>query len=670
MSDKGFPTAFNGESQAHLTKILASNTPPNVSPSVIHVQEPHTESTPDFDTKPTATEIARRLSDGKPHTIAILFRDELQVRAKSNSGYLLDNGSERGLVSSNDSVLSNVVGAMSKYRGHLAHLYTISGEKSEQELLKDQDLVFKNTGWHLPNKASWITFDLEKYDASSASALIESLNSLPEVRLAAPMANTLPCAPTYLYTPPSDPKFPADWNHNDFYSNTSTWDDINPGQENPQNTGCKWWWWTRHSIGGAWPMSTGGAITVASIDTGFQTTTGGSDDITWNTGNARHFFNHISDTNVLPTDPVGNANQYHGTMVADFIAGHKSNGFGLCGVAPDCAIVPIKIDASSDIPAALQYSWATGAKIVNLSWQATDSTYGYNPENDPTVKQAFYEVYGHGCLLVYAAGNDGKQMAATTGLYSHALFVGGINAMNEYYDSSNWGPRVDIAAAAENVSNTVPYQVSGGQDVAGRSVQSSSGTSFAAPLVSGAAALVATFYSDPDSIRDILIYSSDIACPQRGGIFAPRDMSSNHNGTEGWPKIRVLNAMAATKVAYNAKFGGNTFVVYRPASDDYEQIKTTNGTYSINDYYPKSIYGLLGVGTIQCWTYKFNGGAYAGSTSVFKNGRFYACEVSGTPHLEDELGHWITSTWHSTANVDPNMSPYNGWVDNEAFTLQ
>ncbi len=174
----------------------------------------------------------------------------------------------------------------------------------------------------------------------------------------------------------------------------------------------------------------------------------------------------------------------HGTHVAGIIAAERGNGTGVAGVAGDARIMVLKFlkptgGYTSDAIVAIQYAVAEGAKVINASWGGT----GYSQALCDAISQAG----DAGVTFVAAAGNSGTDNDATP-LWpancpsSSLISVAATTPGDGLASFSNYGPtQVDVGAPGENILSTIP----------GSSYGYKSGTSMAAPQVSGIAAAVA-----------------------------------------------------------------------------------------------------------------------------------------------------------------------------------
>ncbi|MGD9694906.1 MAG: S8 family peptidase [Thermoleophilia bacterium] len=182
--------------------------------------------------------------------------------------------------------------------------------------------------------------------------------------------------------------------------------------------------------------------------------------------------------------PADNTDR-HGTHVAGIIAAQRDNGIGVAGIADNARIMPIRFissgggDVSAGI-AGLRYAVANGARVANLSWGS--DTYV------PALCDAVADATAAGVVVVAAAGNEGRDNDArpmwpascpATDLITVAS-TGASGSQDALSPFSSYGATsVDLGAPGDDILSTIP----GGYGLL-------SGTSMAAPLVSGVAAVV------------------------------------------------------------------------------------------------------------------------------------------------------------------------------------
>jgi subtilisin family serine protease len=199
----------------------------------------------------------------------------------------------------------------------------------------------------------------------------------------------------------------------------------------------------------------------------------------------------------------------HGTHVAGIIGAQGNNATGVTGVNWDVNVMALKFldengeGNTADAANAIDYAVAHGARIVNASW------------GGPSYSQALYGAIRRagerGTMVVAAAGNEGVN-ADTKPDYPAAFDLPNIVSVaatdrgDQLLDFSNYGAKsVDLGAPGDDVLSTVPTL----SDPTGYA--SFSGTSMAAPFVSGAAALYLSKFpqASVDQIKAALLQSVD-----------------------------------------------------------------------------------------------------------------------------------------------------------------
>ena len=201
------------------------------------------------------------------------------------------------------------------------------------------------------------------------------------------------------------------------------------------------------------------------------------------------------------TDHVG-----HGTFVASLAAGSSTNGEGVAGVAGEARLTTIKASSEGlftdfETAAAIAYAVDSGARIINLSLGGTRSS--------PVERRAIDYAVAKDVLIVAAAGNsflEGNpvsypaalvQPLGSNGVGGRGLSVGASTITGARAAFSNTGSYISLAAPGENVFGAISKDSSAKEwprvALPGSSkglYGYSSGTSFSAPQVAGAAALV------------------------------------------------------------------------------------------------------------------------------------------------------------------------------------
>lgn len=220
----------------------------------------------------------------------------------------------------------------------------------------------------------------------------------------------------------------------------------------------------------AWDLSTGSPATVvAVVDTGADPT---QPDLAGRVLPGYDFVN--ADTNA--SDDNG-----HGTAVAGVIAARGDNRIGTAGYCWQCRILPVKVLGSdgsgfdSNVAAGIVWAVDHGARVLNASLGSLT--------NDLTLAAATQYAAAHDVLVVAAAGNDGSATLDYPAALPSVLSVGASDPNDQPYAFSNTG--ATLAAPGENLTTGLD----GGY-------VSFLGTSSAAPVVSGIAALGFTVAPD------------------------------------------------------------------------------------------------------------------------------------------------------------------------------
>ena len=171
----------------------------------------------------------------------------------------------------------------------------------------------------------------------------------------------------------------------------------------------------------------------------------------------------------------------HGTQVSGVIAA-SCNNRGIIGVAPGVKLVPLSFMSKShgltaDAIEAIEYAQKLGIRIVNCSW----GDYQYNPALEHHIRNSTM-------LFVCAAGNRGLDIAKTPFYPAsfdlpNVITVGALNSRGKLWTMSNYGLKVHLAAPGTSIYTTT-------SSLDKDSYTYNSGTSLAAPFVTGAAALL------------------------------------------------------------------------------------------------------------------------------------------------------------------------------------
>ena len=287
--------------------------------------------------------------------------------------------------------------------------------------------------------------------------------------------------------------------------------------------------WGMQKIGApnAWDVTLGRpSVVVAVVDTGVWWT---HQDIQANmwvnpSDGTTHGYDFIDgDTNPMDNDPSG---VFHGTGVAGVIAAIIDNGQAVAGTA-QVKVMALRAlglngqGSSLNTSQAIRWAAQHGAKVINLSL-GTNETFG-----GPTdIQLAIDYAWSRGALVVAAAGNAGTGTLDYPARLANVVSVAAIDETGLRASFSNYGPGLDLAAPGDRIltldgNNQVHYL---------------RGTSFAAPFVTGAAALLLSVDPALTNVELWNILNSTAVQPSAGPAY---------NTNYGWGVVNCWNAINA-----------------------------------------------------------------------------------------------------------------------------
>src|SRR6476646_10643660 len=198
----------------------------------------------------------------------------------------------------------------------------------------------------------------------------------------------------------------------------------------------------------------------------------------------------------------------HGTHIAGTIAALGNNGLGVIGVVWHSHIMPVKaLDDNGfgfdfTLAPAIIYAASNGADVINASWSAQGSS--------QSIEEAMQFATGLGTVFVAAAGNSSQDATNFFPANSpEAITVASHDPFGNFSFFSNFGSRIDVTAPGEDILSLQAAGTFQGQPVIDGYTRMT-GTSMAAPHVSGAVALILS--GNPtyttDLVRQILHISN------------------------------------------------------------------------------------------------------------------------------------------------------------------
>jgi subtilisin family serine protease len=183
-----------------------------------------------------------------------------------------------------------------------------------------------------------------------------------------------------------------------------------------------------------------------------------------------------------PQDEVG-----HGTHVAGIAAAVTNNADGVAGVTWNCKIMPVRVlfrlvrvsdglvigvGTDADIAAGIRWAVDENVHIINLSLGGYDDNF--------VQRDAIQYAILQDTIVVAAMGNDNTSTPMYPAAYPDVISVGSVNQTENRSYFSNYGSHIDVVAPGEGIWSTYWNDT----------YAEKSGTSMAAPFVSGLAALI------------------------------------------------------------------------------------------------------------------------------------------------------------------------------------
>jgi subtilisin family serine protease len=243
----------------------------------------------------------------------------------------------------------------------------------------------------------------------------------------------------------------------------------------------------------AWQVTTGNdSVTVAIIDDGFDLT----HPELLNKSLRKPYNLYSRDGSVYGTQKT-----FHGTHVAGIVFANQNNNIGGSGIAPNCSFMPIQLKSdykyftTTDVIDGILYAIKNGADVINISLgrefspilSKIPSFIQEEIANKTGLDEAYFwqELYNYAqeenCMLVIAAGNQNILLSLNPMTRSESVII--VTAIDQNFSKaefSNYGSTATLSAPGVQIYNSIP----------GNKFDFMDGTSMAAPIVTGAVALI------------------------------------------------------------------------------------------------------------------------------------------------------------------------------------
>ena len=283
----------------------------------------------------------------------------------------------------------------------------------------------------------------------------------------------------------------------------------------------------------------------------------------------------------------------HGTACAG-VAVAEENGNGVVGIAPGCALMPIRMSNIDDNSVEEYFGWAMekGASVISCSWGPSARYFPLSLRQKLALKNAATKGRsGLGCVIVFASGNSNRPVNGivnesgwpNNSLSGDVHWLDGFSS-NEYVMSvsacsseakksaySNWGKEISVCAPSSNSRPDTYPRVLGSlpgwgiitTDRVGPSGYSSAdytggfgGTSSACPLVAGIAALVISVNPKLTAreVREVLETTADKIIDNSSDLQLGHEWGNyDEEGHSRWFGFGKVNAFKAVTEAVNRR---------------------------------------------------------------------------------------------------------------------
>jgi hypothetical protein len=402
-----------------------------------------------------------------------------------------------------------------------------------------------------------------------------------------------------------------------------------------------------------WTIAVGDpSVSVGICDTGVRTT---HEDLLLNRLEGYNAVDQLWESAGGNIDPVA----AHGTMTTGCACGNGNNGVGISGVGWNLSHRMLRVSNTSSGNSSLDVlQHAARTAVENGDRVASVSYSGVDVASNLTTASYIKSIGG---LLVWAAGNDGRNLTMNDRDADDIIVAGGTDSTDALASFSAHGPFVDVVAPAVDV-----YTCDSGSD---NSYLAVSGTSFATPLTAGLCALIwsAEPTLTPDEVESILkggcddlgtpgvddtfaygrinVFKSLQLLPKLDFVF-PNGLPSVVDPSAGTPirievHLRIANPVAGSGLLHY--FDGNA----------YAAVAMNEISPNVYDGVVPAVAGLDCGGTVQFYF-----------TSDADDGNTYS-----TPSNAPTAVYSATSATDITTLVDLDFETSVGWsVDNVSLT--
>ncbi len=295
----------------------------------------------------------------------------------------------------------------------------------------------------------------------------------------------------------------------------------------------------------AWQISTGNNIIVAVVDNGINLS---HPDLSPN-------IYSLSWDSESGTSPQKTVPGDHGTFCAGIVGTARNNivggtTIGIAGVAPNCKIMSVSNSLRANIVSwearadGINWAWKNGASVISNSWGSSVATQKITEAIDSAVIRGRN---GLGSVVVKSSGNNSSSTTVTfPGAHPSVITVGSINRSGQRASTSNHGNDLNVVAPGVDIWST---NING-------SYSTGSGTSYAAPHVSGIAALI---LSVNPTLTELQVRNIIESTTEELPNYPPNNSSRpNWNNQVGYGLVNAYAAVQAACAVNTVNFSDQT----------------------------------------------------------------------------------------------------------------
>lgn len=249
----------------------------------------------------------------------------------------------------------------------------------------------------------------------------------------------------------------------------------------------------------------------------------------------------------------------HGTHVAGIIGAVRDNNIGIDGIANNVRIMAVRAvpdgdERDKDVANAIRYAVDNGADIINMSFGKS-----YSPHKE-IVDEAVKYADENGVLMIHAAGNSSENSDQDVSYPTDAFGTDGQGPTADLWltvGASSWKPGENFVGEFSNYGDQTVDLFAPGVDIYStmpdNEYERQQGTSMAAPVVSGVAALLMSYYPDLSAAqtRDIILQSvirypdQTVNIPHKEGREGTTGSFSELSASDG--VVNVFKALQAAQ---------------------------------------------------------------------------------------------------------------------------